>query len=180
MFKTEPLTKIGQTGAERLAEIASKGRPSSWNPNPPERKTNRSGEGSEHAEQVALMRIVSFNLTKHPELKNLFAIPNGEKRHFSVANRLQAEGVKSGIPDLCLAVMRSIYGGLYIEMKRPAQRPKRGGRGGLSDDQDAWRIRLIEAGYRHAVCYTAEEAWREIEEYLHLEKSIHQASINQS
>jgi hypothetical protein len=119
------------------------------------------------------MKIVGLNLTRYPDLKNLFAIPNGEKRHPAVANRLKLEGVKSGVPDLFLAAMRSIYGGIWIEMKAPSERPKtERSRGGLSDAQGDWRIRLLEAGYRHAVCYTAEEAWREIETYLHLEESI--------
>lgn len=152
-------------GLSRLSNIASKGSRKNWNRDPP-KETNRSGEGSEHAEQVALMRIVSLNLPKFPELKNLFAVPNGEKRHPAVANRLQAEGVRPGVPDIFLAVMRGSFGGLWIEMKAPDRRPVRGGKGGMSDDQLEWRSRLVEAGYRHAVCYTAEEAWKEIEGYL--------------
>ena len=159
-------------GLDRLMGIASRGRPSNWNPNPPVKDTNRTGEGSEHLEQVALIKIVHLNMGKYPELASLFAIPNGEHRHQAVANRLKLEGVRPGVPDLCLPVMRSIYGAFYLEMKRPDLRPKRGGKGGISDAQDWWRLRLLEAGYRHAVCYTAEEAWGEIEAYLNLEKSL--------
>ena len=68
--------------------------------------------------------------TGRPELRLLHAIPNGGKRLKSEAARLQAMGVKPGVPDLCLPVPRGKYHGLYIELKRlyggrvsPAQRP---------------------------------------------------------
>ena len=53
----------------------------------------------------------------------IFAIPNGEKRAMTVAKRLKAEGVVSGIPDLFVPEWC-----LWVEMKRV-----KGGR--LSPDQ---------------------------------------------
>ncbi|MHB8372246.1 MAG: VRR-NUC domain-containing protein [Thermoplasmataceae archaeon] len=158
-------------GFERLLGIGSTGPRASWSREAPA-KQDRTGEGTEHAEQVALIRWCRLNEEKHPALKLIYAVPNGEMRHPAVANRLQAEGVKKGVPDLFLPAMRSIYGGLYIEMKRESSRPKRGGSGGMSPDQQDWRLALLEAGYRHAVCYGFEEARQEIEDYLELEESV--------
>lgn len=64
---------------------------------------------SEHQEQVGLINWfrVKFNGVL------IFAIPNGEKRAISVAKRLKAEGVVSGVPDLFIPEWN-----LWIEMKR--------------------------------------------------------------
>ena len=64
---------------------------------------------SEHDEQVGLVNW--FRGRFHGVL--IFAIPNGEKRAISVAKRLKAEGVASGIPDLYIPQWK-----LWVEMKR--------------------------------------------------------------
>jgi len=158
-------------GFDRLAGIGARGPKGSWS-REPEKKTNRSGDNSEHSEQVLLIRWCRENEGRYPALRLIYAVPNGEIRHPAVANRLQAEGVKRGVPDLFLPAMRAIYGGLYIEMKKASAKPKRGGSGGMSPEQMDWRVSLIEAGYRHAVCYGFEEARKEIEDYLNLEKTL--------
>lgn len=75
--------------------------------------------GTEHSHQVALFCWASQQFEKWPELKWLFAIPNGGQRNIIVAASLKAEGVKSGVSDICLPVARSTFHGLYIEMKKP-------------------------------------------------------------
>ena len=52
-----------------------------------------------------------------PELALLHHIPNGGTRDAVEAKHLKQQGVKSGVPDLCLPVPRGQYHGLYIEMK---------------------------------------------------------------
>ena len=54
---------------------------------------------------------------RYPELKLLHHIPNGGRRDPVEAKHLKQQGVKSGVPDLCLPVARRDYHGLYIEMK---------------------------------------------------------------
>lgn len=73
----------------------------------------------EHNMQVKLISEIR-KLALIPEYKDLgktFAIPNGGKRNVIVAQKMKAEGVRAGIPDLCLPVMRGGYGGMYIELK---------------------------------------------------------------
>lgn len=53
------------------------------------------------------------------ELALLHHIPNGGARSKATAGRLKAEGVKAGIPDICLPVPKNGYGALYIELKVP-------------------------------------------------------------
>ena len=71
---------------------------------------------------------------------------------------LKRQGVKAGVPDLCLPVARNGFHGLYIEMKY--------GRNKTTDSQDEWLEALKEQGYFTAVCYGAEEAERIIARYL--------------
>lgn len=94
-----------------------------------------------------------------PELALLYHIPNGGSRHKAEAARLRAEGVRAGVPDLCLPVPRGGFNGLYIELKR-----LRGGR--LSEQQRAWLDALGKQGYAVAVCKGWEDAAETILRYL--------------
>lgn len=49
---------------------------------------------------------------------DLFAIPNGDMRKITVAMRLQAEGVRKGVPDLFLPIPKGGFHGLFIELKK--------------------------------------------------------------
>ena len=99
------------------------------------------------------------NKYEYPELNLLYHVPNGGSRHKAEAGRLRAEGVKAGVPDLCLPVARGQYHGLYIELKR-----QRGGR--TSDHQSEWLDALSAQGYKAALCYGWEQAAGTIIEYL--------------
>lgn len=88
----------------------------------------------------------------------MFAIPNGGLRHKATAGRLKAEGVKAGVPDICLPVPRPPYAGLYIEMKVAGRPP--------SSEQATWLAALNELGYLALVCDGFEAARAAIEGYL--------------
>jgi len=64
---------------------------------------------TEHEEQ---RELVQWFRRTFPCVR-IFAIPNGGLRSPSTAARLKAEGVSSGVPDLCVPAWR-----LWIEMKR--------------------------------------------------------------
>lgn len=114
---------------------------------------------SEHDEQVALFQWAAHMSGKYPELRLMYAIPNGGLRNPVVASKLKAEGVKAGVPDIFLPAARCGYHGLYIEMKRT-----KGGR--LSTEQAQWITDLLGQGY---AVYKAEgwvKAKEIIESYL--------------
>jgi len=77
--------------------------------------------------------------------------------------RLVAEGMLAGVPDLFLAQPSGPYAGLFIEMKRP-------GGGVLSPKQKKIIAALETRGYCVVVANSAEDAVREIKNYLELEK----------
>jgi hypothetical protein len=118
-------------------------------------------EPTEHAEQAALMTWAALLARSVSALGLLFAIPNGGARHKAVAGKLRAEGVKAGVPDLCLPVAVGPFHGLFLEMKR-----RRNGR--LSVEQRAWAEKLRAEGYRVEECKGATAAAEVILDYLAL------------
>ena len=93
-----------------------------------------------------------------PELARIFAIPNGGKRDKGTAIKMKAEGVRAGVLDLFLPVVRGGYAGLWIEMKS--------GIGSTSIEQDKEIPLLRKEGYRVVVCDSPSKAWYAIVEYL--------------
>ncbi len=112
----------------------------------------------EHLAQVALFRWAEYQSKRLPELALMFAIPNGGHRSKATAGKLKAEGVKAGVPDICLPVARGEYHGLWIEMKAGRNKP--------TPPQVQWHMRLSQQGHRVAVCWGWEAARDVIEEYL--------------
>lgn len=94
----------------------------------------------------------------HPELIMLYAIPNGGTRNKLEAVNLKRQGVVAGVPDLCLAVPKGKYHGLYIEMKVHPNK--------TTDKQEQWLANLSHFGYAVKVCYGAFSAKTAIEHYL--------------
>lgn len=113
---------------------------------------------SESIEQQTLFRWAEFRAQAFPELELLYHIPNEGKRNAATGRRLKAEGLKKGVPDLCLPVARGGKHGLYIEMKA--------GKNKTSPYQDRWLAELSKQGYETAVCYGWEAAAAVIERYL--------------
>ena len=119
---------------------------------------------TEHDEQKTLLKwwstaCIGFGI---PEVC-LFAIPNAARRSMKIASMLKAEGMRSGIPDLILAVARKGKHGLFIEMKKT-----KGGR--VSDNQKMMLDVFSEQGYETQVCKGFEAAKSVIENYLGEEK----------
>jgi len=114
---------------------------------------------SESSEQRALINWARLRSATMPELGLLYSIPNGGARDVVTGKRMKDEGVKKGVPDLCLPVPRGGFHGLYIELKRI-------GTGRVSKEQNWWLERLAEQGYRATVCFGFDDARRTIEKYL--------------
>ena len=115
--------------------------------------------GSEHAHQVALFCWAAIESANYPELRLMFAIPNGGERNKIVAANLKAEGVKRHVPDIFLPVSRGAFHGLFIELKKP-------GKHHVDDGQRAFIEELHRLGYGAKVCVGWEEARDMILTYL--------------
>ncbi len=114
----------------------------------------------ESAEQEAFITWCEYNEGKYPELGLIFHIPNGGSRNKLEAANLKRQGVKAGVPDLCLPAARGKYHGLYIEMKVDRNKP--------TENQERWIKRLTQQNYAVAVCYGADAAIETVKEYLNL------------
>ena len=110
----------------------------------------------EDREQAAVIQWAEYESARLPGVNMIYAIPNGGSRNKLEAVNLKRQGVKAGVPDLCLPVARGGFHGLYIEMKR-----REGGR--LSDHQREWLTRLQAQGYAAVVCKGFDEAVTAIE-----------------
>lgn len=126
---------------------------------------------TESTEQIWLFEWAGqMAVLRWPELDLMYHIPNEGKRTRATGGRMRAEGLKRGIPDVCLPVPRCGYHGLYIEMKR-----QRGGK--LTEEQADKIPRLRAQGYCVEVCKGFHEAADLIEKYM-TEKLSKEASAN--
>ncbi len=105
---------------------------------------------------------------KYPELRWLFAIPNGGFRDKITAARLKAQGVKPGVPDVCLPIRRGKWAGLWIEMKRPKTEKQQ--KGTVRVEQSIWLDFLATQGYGTAICRGWDQARLMLINYLEYDK----------
>lgn len=123
--------------------------------------------GSEHGHQAALFLWAALNKDQYPQLKWLFAVPNGFFANSGQKAKMKAEGLKDGVPDVWLpfimphkvhSVITGICCGLVIEMKVKKNK--------TSEDQDKWIEHLSKHYWKCCVCYSWEEARDRILEYI--------------
>lgn len=95
-----------------------------------------------------------------PELALLYHIPNGGTRDAIEGRHLKQQGVKRGVPDLCLPVARGAYHAMYIELKTDTGR--------ATPEQKWWGEKLLQQGCMWEVCHGWESAVRALEWYLSL------------
>ena len=116
---------------------------------------NQKRRYKEHSDQVKVVqRVRAF----YPGVI-IAAIPNGGHRTASERVRLAAEGVLSGMPDLCVLRASGGFYGLFVEMKTET--------GVVGASQRDIATRLNAEGYLCVTARSAEEAYGIIEEYLH-------------
>lgn len=123
------------------------------------RMQERAQNPLESEEQSALFKWAGIMEKAIPELRLMYHIPNGGLRNKPTAVRLTAEGVRRGVPDICLPVARQGFHGLYIELKR-----RKGGK--TSPEQDEWIELLNKQGNKAVICRGFDEARQMIEWYL--------------
>lgn len=119
----------------------------------------------ERTEQVALFRWRDEVVETYPEVRWLYAIPNGVRVGQGQATRLVEEGLHAGHPDVALPCHRidpssgEHYMGVIIEMKRP-------GGGNTDPAQRLWMAEYWRQGWWVAQCHSAEAARDFILSYL--------------
>lgn len=111
--------------------------------------------------QAAFIERVRWAENADERLRLSYAVPNGAwTRNFAVAQILRKTGLRPGVPDWCLPlpVWSKRIAGLRIEFKRPKER--------MTQEQKAYASLAAMYGWRVVVCFSADEAWRIVSEYL--------------
>lgn len=117
---------------------------------------------TESQEQQRLFQWAKMQSGKYPELELMYHIPNEGKRSRITGRRMVAEGLKKGVPDICLPVARGGSHGLYIELKRTKDWK-------ITQEQENWMRDLMGQGYEVALCIGWEKAADVILNYLRQE-----------
>lgn len=112
---------------------------------------------SERKEQEKLFQWVILNEKRLPAFKLIHASMVGTNLHVVAAMAAKRGGVRRGWPDISWPVARGPYHGLYIEMKW--------GRNKQTPEQIEYQNLLEYNRNKYVVCYTAEEAIKEIQAY---------------
>lgn len=119
-----------------------------------------------HQRAIFCWSAMAENRQRWPELVWMFAVPNGGFRPKPIAAALKAEGVKTGVPDICLPIKRGVWPCLWIELKRPATPGKRVGK--TSEEQDGYIAHMRSQGYAVAVAVGWHQARETLIAYLEL------------
>ena len=90
----------------------------------------------------------------------VFAIPNGGKRNAMEGANLKAQGVKAGIPDLCIILPNKTV--IWVEMKAKD--------GHLSDAQEEMHKHMNALRHDVITAYSAEDAINRLERVLNERK----------
>lgn len=129
----------------------------------------KSGTESGHQRALFCWSSMPEQRVKWPELRWMFAIPNGGGRSMAQGSILKAEGVKAGISDLMLPFARHGYHGFFIEMKKPGDpaelipgdiqyNAKKIKKGTESDLQKEFGTFLMDQGYLYLCAFHWETA----------------------
>lgn len=114
---------------------------------------------SESDEQQWLFEWAKRQEKVYPGLELMYHIANEGKRSAAGGKSLVEQGLKKGVPDICLPVAKGGYHGMYVELKRT-----KGGR--VGEEQEKWLSELKNQGYHTALCRGWEQAKNEIAAYM--------------
>lgn len=133
----------------------------------------------EHDMQVYIFDVLRALEEKFPILKTIYAIPNGAKlpytknkkgvRYSKQAKHLLDEGLRPGVPDICVPFSDGKYSALYIEMKLPSNKP--------TPSQEKMQKMLLDGGNKVVVSYSIREALLQIMHHTSLFLGIKYPSI---
>lgn len=106
--------------------------------------------------QAAIIRWFAMAYPRYDKM--LFAIENKRRATPIQGARLKQQGIKAGVPDLCLALPTEKFGALYIELKF--------GKNKQTEDQKEFERACKEFGNCYQLIYSFDEAIRIITSYI--------------
>lgn len=129
------------------------------------RQASRIPKPRNHIEDDEQTRFFNWLKLRHPFYwARTHATPNGGRRDAREGARLKLQGVKPGIPDICVAYPRAPFHGLWIELKRPKVFGKPNPV--MTAAQKLKLEQLNDDGYLAVVCFGFDEAVEVFENYI--------------
>jgi len=124
------------------------------------------GKQTEEDLHRACVKWADAQSAARPALEVLFHVPNGGKMKKGTAGKLKGQGLKKGVPDLVLPVVRTCQGprvrmsagGLWVELKSQDGR--------LRESQEWWRDELRAHGHAWTLCRTLKAFRTDVTDYL--------------
>ena len=113
---------------------------------------------AEQREQQAVFAWIREHVSQYPELETAYHIPNEGKRSATGGANQVRQGLRRGMPDICLPAARLGWNALYIEMKA--------GRNTTMKDQENMIMLLRRHKNLALVARGTAEACQMMEEYL--------------
>jgi hypothetical protein len=113
---------------------------------------------SEHAEQSTLHQWLTLQGWRHIAIPNGMPLFGNIRMRAAVINRMRAEGMSKGAPDLIIPYARGGWFGLFVEMKVGSNKP--------TPEQADWLDFLTGNGYLAVCCYGFEDAMQTITDYM--------------
>jgi hypothetical protein len=126
-------------------------------------KAKRGIRQEEFEHQATFFAIIDLeiNRRRYPFLKFIYASSDGAKKDKNTANRAKVNGMRKGVPDVCVPFRRRGYSGAYIENKST--------RGRHSPEQLEFIEHLRSEGFCVKSCYSCDEQIKFLEWYLNIE-----------
>lgn len=119
---------------------------------------------NEHEEQAMFVEYVKLRGFPIAAVPNGFHISGSNKQKtVQAVNKLRAEGMSNGFPDLIIPYPTKHFHGLFIEMKRADG-------GTVSDEQKQWLDLLNNLGYLAVACHGFDKAKKVFDDYIRGEK----------
>lgn len=120
--------------------------------------SSRAVKTTEHNEQHWFFDACAVRANFDRRYALPFAVPNAGKRSIGALLYYKAEGLKPGVPDICVPVPVGGFHGAFIEMKVGSNKP--------SDNQRWWLSELQKQGFAVTVKYSGADAFEWIEQYF--------------
>lgn len=114
--------------------------------------------GPEESAQITFFDYCRWKGKTDFRYNMIFHVPNERKCSPQRRKSMFMAGVKSGVPDVVVAVPSQGWGALFLEFKIKPNK--------ATENQEQWIHDLNRIGYRAQVVWSADEAIKVLEEYL--------------
>lgn len=117
------------------------------------------GYGEEAMMQRAVFEWINhIGIYEYPELQFAYHTPNEGKRSVRLGLEMIRQGLKSGVPDICIPCPRGKYHGAYIELKTA--------KGKTTESQLFFLKGLQKQGYYCVICRDIDVCISIIQKYM--------------